>query len=106
MSFALERFKKSWIEQRVRSRMLLLIQQKLLGVFLEINEICAHARTVRLFRPRNGLGTRLCLMWSVGQCTIRPIRFSADILSRNLKRGSVYHSANLFSADIPGVCMW
>ena len=46
MSFALEIFKKSWIEQRVRSRILLLIQQKLLGVFLEINEVCAHARTV------------------------------------------------------------
>ena len=46
MSFALERLKKSWIEQRVGSRILLLIQQNLLGVFLEINEICAHARTV------------------------------------------------------------
>ena len=38
MSFALERFKKSSIEQRERSRFRLLIQQKLLGVFLEIKK--------------------------------------------------------------------
>ena len=30
----------------IRSQILLLIQQNLLGIFLEINEICAHARTV------------------------------------------------------------
>ena len=46
MLFALERLKKSWIKQRVGSRILLLIQQNLLSVFLEINEICAHVRTV------------------------------------------------------------
>ena len=46
MSFALERFRKNWIEQCVRSRFRLLILQQLLGVFLEINEICAHAQTV------------------------------------------------------------
>lgn len=40
----------------------LLIEQKLLDIFLQINEIYAHAQTVdtsHLFCPCNGLGTRL-----------------------------------------------
>ena len=38
---------------------------KLLGIFLEIDEICVHARTVDTrpsFPPRNGLGTRLSMV--------------------------------------------